>query len=44
MMPEAVNEIIRYAFEKLKLEKLWCGYFDGNLKSKYLPDKGRMDD
>ena len=39
MMPEAVNEIIRYAFEKLKLEKLWCGYFDGNLKSKMVQEK-----
>jgi RimJ/RimL family protein N-acetyltransferase len=30
---EAVNELIRYGFEDLKLEKLWCGYYDGNNKS-----------
>ena len=33
LIPEAVNEIIRHGFEDLGLEKLWCGYFDGNEKS-----------
>ena len=39
LIPEAVREIIRYAFEELQLETLWCGYFEGNDKSnreKYL--------
>lgn len=31
---EAVKELIRHAFEDLKLETLWCGYFDGNERSK----------
>lgn len=36
---EAVRELIRYAFEDLQLEKLWCGYFEGNLKSKRVQEK-----
>ena len=39
LIPEAVNEILRYAFEDLRLEKLWCGYFDGNIKSKRVQEK-----
>ena len=39
LIPEAVNEMIRYAFENLKLDKLWCGYFDGNEKSKRVQEK-----
>jgi len=39
LIPEAVWEIIRYAFEDLHLEKLWCGYFDGNIKSKRVQEK-----
>lgn len=33
LIPEASKELIRYAFEELELDKLWCGYFDGNEKS-----------
>lgn len=39
LIPEAVNELIRYAFEELNIEKLWCGYFDGNEKSKRCQEK-----
>ena len=39
LIPEAVKEIIRYAFEDLKLEKLWCVYSDGNEKSKRVQEK-----
>lgn len=39
LIPEAVREIIRYAFEDLHLEKLWCGYFEGNVKSKRVQEK-----
>lgn len=39
LIPEAVNEVIRYAFEKLKLEKIWCSYTDGNNNSKRVQDK-----
>ena len=28
-----------YSFEELKLDKLWCGYFDGNQKSKRVQEK-----
>ena len=39
LIPEAVREIMRYGFEKLNLEKIWCGYFDGNIKSKRVQEK-----
>lgn len=39
LIPEAVREITRYCFEELHLEKLWCGYFDGNEKSKRVQEK-----
>ncbi len=39
LIPEAVNELLRYAFEKLKRTAVWCGYFDGNEKSKRVQEK-----
>ena len=39
LIPEAVRELMRYGFEELKLEKIWCGYFDGNEKSKRVQEK-----
>ena len=39
LIPEATREIIRHAFEDLHLETLWCGYFDGNEKSKRVQEK-----
>lgn len=39
LISEAVREIIRYAFEDLQFERLWCGYFDGNVKSKRVQEK-----
>ena len=39
LIPEACLELIRHAFEDLKLERLWCGYFDGNEKSKRVQEK-----
>ncbi|WP_230397647.1 GNAT family N-acetyltransferase [Novisyntrophococcus fermenticellae] len=39
LIPEASKELIRYAFEELELDKLWCGYFDGNEKSKRVQEK-----
>lgn len=38
-IPEAIHEIIRYGFENLKLNTLWCGYFDGNEQSKRAQEK-----
>ena len=39
LIPEAVREIMRHAFDDLNLEKLWCGYFDGNTKSQRVQEK-----
>ena len=39
LIPEAVREIIRYAFEELQLEALWCGYFEGNERSRRVQEK-----
>ena len=33
-IPEAVKELLCHGFEDLKLNKIWCGYFEGNIKSK----------
>ena len=30
---------MRFGFEELNLKKLWCGYFDGNEKSKRVQEK-----
>ncbi|MFI3214887.1 MAG: GNAT family N-acetyltransferase [Eubacteriales bacterium] len=38
-MPEAVTEIIRHAFEDLDMLTIWCGYYDGNDKSKRVQEK-----
>lgn len=38
-MPEAAEELIRHGFEKLGMKKIWCGYYDGNLKSKRVQEK-----
>lgn len=39
LIPEAVRELIRRGFEELHLQKLWCGYFEGNTKSKRVQEK-----
>ena len=39
LIPEAVREMLRYGFEDLKLDKIRCGYFDGNEKSKRVQEK-----
>lgn len=39
LIPEAVRELMRRGFEDLKLEKLWCGYFEGNTKSRRVQEK-----
>jgi len=38
-IPEAVTRIMRYAFESLDISTIWCGYFDGNEKSKRVNEK-----
>ncbi len=39
LIPEAVRELTRHAFEDLQLDTLWCGYFEGNDKSKRAQEK-----
>ena len=39
IMPEAAGEILRHAFEDLGLQRVWCGYYDGNEKSKRVQEK-----
>lgn len=39
LIPEAVRELMRYAFHERNMKKLWCGYFDGNEKSKRVQEK-----
>ena len=38
-VPEAARELLRHAFEDLKLVRIWCGYYDGNEKSKRVQEK-----
>ncbi|HCU0878390.1 GNAT family N-acetyltransferase [Morganella morganii] len=33
LIPEAIREVMRHAFETLELEALWCGYFENNEQS-----------
>lgn len=39
LIPEAVGELMRYAFEELGCTALWCGYFEGNEKSRRVQEK-----
>lgn len=39
LMPEAVNEVIRYCFEDLGVELLTVGHFEGNEQSKRVIEK-----
>ncbi len=38
-IPEAAREVMRHAFEDLGMTTLWCGYFDGNEKSRRAGEK-----
>lgn len=39
LIPEAVREMVRHGFEGLGLERIWCGYFEGNVKSRRVQEK-----
>ncbi len=39
LIPEAVRELLRHAFEDLHFTAAWCGYYDGNKKSKRVQEK-----
>jgi len=38
-MPEAAAELLRHGFESLGMTTIWCGYYDGNIKSKRVQEK-----
>lgn len=42
LIPEAVEELLRHGFEDLKLDRIWCGYFDGNEKSKRVQENADL--
>lgn len=39
LIPEAVEELLRYGFEELELNTIWCGHYDGNHKSQRVIEK-----
>ena len=39
IMPEAGREMLRHAFEDLKMTRVWCGYYEGNEKSRRVQEK-----
>lgn len=39
MIPEAVKALLERCFNDLMLDAVWCGYYDGNIKSKRVCEK-----
>ena len=39
LIPEAAEEVLRHAFQDLGMTKVWCGYYEGNLRSKRVQEK-----
>ncbi len=39
LIPEAVSALLARCFNELGLETVWCGYYDGNVKSKRVCEK-----
>ncbi|MBE6948144.1 MAG: GNAT family N-acetyltransferase [Ruminococcaceae bacterium] len=39
LIPEAAQELLRYAFEELGMRAVWCGYYEGNEKSRRVQEK-----
>ena len=39
IMPEAALALLRRAFEDLGMAKVWCGYYEGNAKSRRVQEK-----
>ncbi len=39
LIPEAAKELLRHAFEDLKMNVVWCGYYAGNMQSKRVQEK-----
>lgn len=39
LIPEAVKALLSRCFNELSIDTVWCGYYDGNLKSKRVCEK-----
>ena len=39
IMPEVVAELLRYGFETLCLDAIWCGHYEGNDRSRRVVEK-----
>ena len=39
LIPEGLREMIRHGFADLRLKNIWCGYFEGNDKSRRVQEK-----
>ena len=39
LIPEASRELIRHAFEDLGMKRIWCGHYEGNIKSRRVQEK-----
>ena len=39
IIPEAAWELLRHAFEDLNMRAVWCGYYEGNEKSRRVQEK-----
>ena len=39
LIPEASREMLRFAFEDLGMNRIWCGYYEGNFKSRRVQEK-----
>lgn len=39
LVPEAAEALLDHAFGSLNMWKIWCGYYDGNTKSKRVQEK-----
>ena len=38
-IPEAAHEMLRHGFMDLGMTTIWCGYYDGNLRSERVQEK-----
>ena len=39
LIPEAIKALLSRCFNELDLDAVWCGYYDGNIKSKRVCEK-----
>ena len=39
LIPEAARELLRHAFLELGMERIWCGHYEGNTKSRRVMEK-----